>query len=58
MWKKMVEDLKKAEKFIFLEYYIIEEGLMWNRILDILEQKVAQDVELRCSMMISAVWLL
>lgn len=39
MWKKMVEDLKKAEKFIFLEYYIIEEGLMWNRILDILEQK-------------------
>lgn len=47
MWKKMVEDLKKAEKFIFLEYYIIEEGLMWNRILDILEQKVAQGVEVK-----------
>ena len=34
--------LKKAEKFIFLEYYIVEEGLMWNSILDILEQKAAQ----------------
>ena len=37
-----VEDLKKAEKFIFLEYYIVEEGLMWNSILDILEKKAAQ----------------
>jgi len=27
MWQHMLEDLKKAEKFIFLEYYIVEEGL-------------------------------
>ena len=47
MWEKMVEDLKKAEKFIFLEYYIIEEGLMWNSILEVLEQKVAQGVEVK-----------
>ncbi len=33
MWQYMLEDLKKAEKFIFLEYYIVEEGLMWNSIL-------------------------
>ncbi|MCG4877837.1 hypothetical protein L0N00_15520, partial [Eggerthella lenta] len=26
MWQHMLEDLKKAEKFIFLEYYIVEEG--------------------------------
>ena len=44
MWQHMLEDLKKAEKFIFLEYYIVEEGLMWNSILDILEQKAAQGV--------------
>ena len=38
---------QKAEKFIFLEYYIVEEGLMWNSILDILEQKAAQGVEIK-----------
>ena len=47
MWQHMLEDLKKAEKFIFLEYYIVEEGLMWNSILDILEQKAAQGVEVK-----------
>ena len=26
----MLEELKKAEKFIFLEYFIIEQGKMWN----------------------------
>ena len=45
MWQQMLEDLRKAEKFIFLEYYIVEEGLMWNSILEILEQKVSQGVE-------------
>ena len=39
MWHQMLEDLKKAEKFIFLEYYIIEEGLMWNSILEIFGRK-------------------
>ncbi len=47
MWQQMLEDLKKAEKFIFLEYYIIEEGLMWNSILEILEEKAAQGVEVK-----------
>ena len=47
MWQQMLEDLRKAEKFIFLEYYIVEEGLMWNSILDILEQKAAQGVEVK-----------
>ena len=47
MWQYMLEDLKKAEKFIFLEYYIVEEGLMWNSILDILEHKAAQGVEVK-----------
>jgi len=43
----MLEELKKAEKFIFLEYFIIEEGQMWNGILEILEEKVKQGVEVR-----------
>ena len=47
MWKQMLEDLKGAKKFIFLEYYIVDEGLMWDSILEILEEKVAQGVEVK-----------
>lgn len=43
----MVEELKRAKKFIFLEFFIVEEGLMWNTILDILCDKVQQGVEVR-----------
>ena len=47
MWQQMLEDLKRAEKFIFLEYYIVDEGLMWDSMLEILEEKAAQGVEVK-----------
>lgn len=47
MWQQMLEDLKRAEKFIFLEYYIIDEGLMWDSILEVLEEKASQGVEVK-----------
>ena len=47
MWQQMLEDLKRAEKFIFLEYYIVDEGLMWDSIREILEEKAAQGVEVK-----------
>ena len=40
-------ELIKAEKFIFMEYFIIERGQMWNPILDILKRKVKEGVEVR-----------
>lgn len=43
----LLEELKKAEKFIFMEYFIIEEGEMWGEILEILEEKVKQGVDVR-----------
>lgn len=43
----MLEDLKKAEKFIFMEYFIVEEGIFWNSILDILREKAESGVEVR-----------
>ena len=43
----MVEELRKAQKYIYLEYFIIEEGIMWNTILDILEEKVKAGVDVR-----------
>jgi len=46
-FKKMVEALEKAERFVFLEYFIIAEGHMWQTILDILVRKAAQGVDVR-----------
>ncbi len=44
---RMLEELRKAEHFIFLEYFIIENGVMWDSILEILEEKAAQGVDVR-----------
>lgn len=46
-FERMVEELKKAKKYIFMEYFIIQEGKMWNTILDILKEKAAQGVDVR-----------
>lgn len=47
LYFSLIEELEKAEKFIFLEFFIIEEGIMWNSILDILKQKAKQGIEVR-----------
>ena len=46
-FEAMLEELKKAEKFIFLEYFIITEGFMWGSILKILADKAARGVDVR-----------
>jgi len=43
----MIEDLEKAEKYIFMEYFIVQEGEMWDKILDILVKKVNSGVDVR-----------
>jgi len=44
---RMLEELKKAQHYIFLEYFIVEQGVMWCSILDILKEKVKEGVEVR-----------
>lgn len=46
-WEQMLADLEKAEHFIFLEYFILGEGEMWNAVLEVLERKVKEGVEVR-----------
>ncbi len=43
----LVEELKKAKRYIFMEYFIVNEGKMWDTILDILEEKVKEGVDVR-----------
>lgn len=47
MFDSLLTQLRKAKKFIFLEYFIIAEGIMWNSILDILKDKVKEGVDVR-----------
>nr|WP_297884553.1 cardiolipin synthase [uncultured Blautia sp.] len=46
-FKEMLIQLEKAEKFIFLEYFIVNEGEMWGKILEILVQKAKEGVDVR-----------
>lgn len=46
-WPVMLAEMKKAKKYIFLEYFIIEEGTMWNEMLNILKEKAKEGVECR-----------
>lgn len=45
--ERLVQELNQAEKYILLEYFIIEEGKVWDRILTVLKEKVGQGVEVR-----------
>lgn len=46
-FEELLVQLKKAKDFIFLEYFIVEEGIMWGQVLEILAQKAAEGVEVR-----------
>jgi cardiolipin synthase len=47
MFDDMLVELSKAKEFIFLEYFIIEEGKFWNPILEILKEKASNGVEVK-----------
>lgn len=46
-YDRLLEELRKAERFIFIEYFIINKGIMWNSILEILKEKAAQGLDVR-----------
>lgn len=46
-FERMLGELEKAEHFIFMEYFIVDEGVMWGKILEILAKKAAQGVDVR-----------
>lgn len=46
-FEEVINRLKQAEKFIFIEYYIVSEGVLFNRIYDVLSEKVNKGVDVR-----------
>lgn len=46
-YEDLLIELERAKEFIFLEYFIVERGKMWDSILEILERKAKEGVEVR-----------
>lgn len=46
-FKELIKQLEQARHFIFMEYFIVDRGVMWETILEVLKRKVAEGVEVR-----------
>ncbi len=46
-YEAVIDEISRAEYFIFMEYFIIDHGVFWDGVLDILKEKAAQGVEVR-----------
>ena len=44
---ELLRQLEEAKRFIFLEYFIVDEGVMWGKVLEVLAQKAREGVEVR-----------
>lgn len=47
MFDAMIDDISRAEKYVFLEYFIIDEGQMWDRLYSVLREKASHGVDVR-----------
>lgn len=47
IFEDMLSEMEKAKDYIFFEYFIIEEGIMWERMLEILVRKIKEGVDVR-----------
>ena len=43
----LMDDIKKAEKFVFLEFFILSEGSLWQELFELLKKKAAEGVDVR-----------
>ncbi len=47
MFEAMLEDLRQAKKCIFMEYFIINNGVIWDQIKEILIERAKEGVDIR-----------
>lgn len=46
-FEELIRQLENAHEYIFMEYFIVDKGIMWDTILEILERKAREGVEVR-----------
>lgn len=49
-FKRLIEELSRAERYVFMEYFIIDDGVLWERVLDVLRSRAEKGVEVRILM--------
>ena len=47
LFEQMLDALKAAERYVFIEYFIVQEGVMWQAMVEVMEQKVKEGVDIR-----------
>lgn len=47
LFEQMLSALKAAKRYVFIEYFIVQEGVMWEAMVDVMEQKVQEGVDIR-----------
>lgn len=47
LFEQMLSALKKAKRYVFIEYFIVQEGVMWEAMVGVMEQKVQEGVDIR-----------
>ena len=47
MYRRLIADLESAQKFIYMEYFIIDDGEFWQSVLNVLKRKVKEGVEVK-----------
>ncbi|MDE6620043.1 MAG: cardiolipin synthase [Lachnospiraceae bacterium] len=47
LFEQMLSALKGAKRYVFIEYFIVQEGVMWEAMVDVMEQKVREGVDIR-----------
>lgn len=46
-YRDLLAAIQSARQYVFIEYFIIEEGKLWNSVLQVLKEKVKEGVEVR-----------
>ena len=47
LFEQMLSALKAAKRYVFIEYFIVQEGVMWETMVDVMEHKVQEGVDIR-----------
>lgn len=47
LFEQMMSALKEAKRYVFIEYFIVQEGVMWDAMVEVMEQKVQEGVDIR-----------
>lgn len=47
MFRDMCSDLKNAQKYVYIEYFIIQSGIFWDTLVEILAERARAGVDIR-----------